>query len=756
MGKNTNLKLMVKLSFILVILGIYSVCQAKIIYVDDSALGANDGSSWTDACIYLQDALAGASSGDEIRVAHGVYAPDSGGGNTVGDRYATFQLKNGVTIKGGYVGLDIPEKSDERAFNIFETILSGNLNEDNDPNLLISFDSCVTVVTGSNTDETAVLDGFTIINSEGTGILVGACIDIDSGNPTIKNCTFIKEDSFPTSLSKSAFSNSNGSSPAITDCTFTSNSTGSLPYSQSSHAIMENDQSSPVLMNCTFKNNKFCMSNSESNIELKNCVFQGNSGTSIEQDGGSLTIQGCSFRENAMSSSISARINGTSCIVFSNGILILKDSTFTGNSFNPGSNPFYSAGIGCINNSNGKLTIADCTFSSNSGGVIQSNSVGRTGLYSGAATINNCVFINNSDRAISGSNFIIQNCRFCGNSASEGSAMYVSESDIHNCIFEANNGSAISIIPSVYRELYNCTFYGNMGTGGVIKNISNKYTLNLTNCILRNNNSNVIEGSDINVTYCNIEGGFPGEGNIDVDPDFVRAGYWADVNNTDMAVNQNDPNAIWVMGDYHLKSQAGRWDSESETWVKDNVSSPCIDAGNINAPIGFEPSPNGGVSNLGAYGRSAEASKTFFEDNNSDVILAGDINGDSIVDYNDLYIVVSQWSLEGNDFINQYPKVTFIEPQDDDQIIWTGKLRLQVQAIDLDGEIVSVEFYLEQRIENSIHSISFSGTKEVDIWSGEISSMYNLGYGTWTARVTATDNEGAVTKSTVTVTIIAP
>ncbi len=53
-------------------------------------------------------------------------------------------------------------------------------------------------------------------------------------------------------------------------------------------------------------------------------------------------------------------------------------------------------------------------------------------------------------------------------------------------------------------------------------------------------------------------------------------------------------------GDYHLKSEAGRWDSNSQTWMQDEVTSPCLDAGDVDGPIGFEPFPNGGVINMGA------------------------------------------------------------------------------------------------------------------------------------------------------------
>jgi len=54
--------------------------QAEIIYVDNDATGMNDVSSWTDAHSFLQDALAGAVSGDEIWIAEGTYYPDDGVG----------------------------------------------------------------------------------------------------------------------------------------------------------------------------------------------------------------------------------------------------------------------------------------------------------------------------------------------------------------------------------------------------------------------------------------------------------------------------------------------------------------------------------------------------------------------------------------------------------------------------------------------------------------------------------------------------
>ena len=61
-------------------------------------------------------------------------------------------------------------------------------------------------------------------------------------------------------------------------------------------------------------------------------------------------------------------------------------------------------------------------------------------------------------------------------------------------------------------------------------------------------------------------------------------------------------------GDFHLKSAAGRWNGT--TWVKDTVTSPCIDAGEASAAYANEPTPNGNRTNMGAYGNMAEASKS--------------------------------------------------------------------------------------------------------------------------------------------------
>ncbi|NIA14507.1 MAG: hypothetical protein GWP08_10530 [Nitrospiraceae bacterium] len=68
---------------------------------------------------------------------------------------------------------------------------------------------------------------------------------------------------------------------------------------------------------------------------------------------------------------------------------------------------------------------------------------------------------------------------------------------------------------------------------------------------------------------------------------------------------------------YHPKSEYGRWDGFQ--WVTDALTSPCVDAGDPAADYSYEPSPNGGRINLGAFGDTAEASKS----NSTNLPVAG-------------------------------------------------------------------------------------------------------------------------------------
>jgi unsaturated chondroitin disaccharide hydrolase len=269
----------------------HSLPQSMTLYVDDDATGANDGSSWTDAFIYLQDALAFAISGDEIQVAQGIYKPDQGVGVTPGDREATFQLINGVVLKGSYAGFGETEPN-ARDIDIYETILSGDLNGDDGPNFENNGENSYHVFhhpNDTNLNTTAILDGFTITAGNSNGShphYYGGGMRNYESSPTVTNCTFAGNSADYFGGGMYNFK----SSPRVTDCVFIGNST---VYGGG----MYNEQSSPTVTNCTFISNSAKgaysdgggMCNFESSSTVTNCTFTGNSA----EDGGGMRNINC-------------------------------------------------------------------------------------------------------------------------------------------------------------------------------------------------------------------------------------------------------------------------------------------------------------------------------------------------------------------------------------------------------------------------------------------------------------------------------
>lgn len=185
----------------------------------------------------------------------------------------------------------------------------------------------------------------------------------------------------------------------------------------------------------------------------------------------------------------------------------------------------------------------------------------------------------------------VAHCLIAGNrsTTTEGAAVYCTDSE------------AVFV---------NCTIADNVSdeSGAGLRTIDSHVTI--ANSILWANLPCQIISDDPNgpsVSYTDIEGGWPGEGNIEGDPQFAEAGSWVD-EHSNLATEPEARGAVFVLGDYHLKSESGRWDPETDQWVVDDVTSPCIDTGDPLYPIGREPPPNGQIVNMGAYGGTAEAS----------------------------------------------------------------------------------------------------------------------------------------------------
>lgn len=170
------------------------------LFVDSRATGANNGTSWADAYNHVQDALAFASTSGlkiwQIWVATGIYKPDRGQGQTLGNRKATFELLSGVTLYGGFSGNEDPAtfNLDNRDFQTNETILSGDLAGNDGPGFAGNAENSYHVVTAKSAAATAILNGFTICagNANGTSDdgRGGGMLMSYAGNPKVANCAF--------------------------------------------------------------------------------------------------------------------------------------------------------------------------------------------------------------------------------------------------------------------------------------------------------------------------------------------------------------------------------------------------------------------------------------------------------------------------------------------------------------------------------------------------------------------------------------
>jgi len=293
-----------------------------------------------------------------------------------------------------------------------------------------------------------------------------------------------------------------------------------------------------------------------------------------------------------------------------------------------------------------------------------------------------------------------------------------SNASIVNCLISENEAwDCAGGIFSNYSgniTITNCTITANRSqwVGAILCYESNA---NVDNCILWANTSP--DGKEfglrswqgrtvpsLTLSYSNILGGESsgdvvptsalnwGPGNIDVDPCFAEPGYW---HPNDTPLDANDD--FWVQGDYHLKSQAGRWkpsiyigldptgdgfvdlsdfaafanfwcekggslpadldnsgcvDSadlslildnyltnySSGAWVLDDVNSACIDAGDPVSDWTAELWPHGKRINIGAYGRTPQASMSL-----STIGNKAELNSDGIVNAEDLALFVEVW-----------------------------------------------------------------------------------------------------------------
>jgi parallel beta-helix repeat protein len=373
----------------------------------------------------------------------------------------------------------------------------------------------------------SILAGFTITNAHDGGIYCNS-------SPTIVNCTIIAN-----STESSGGGIGCSGNPTITNCTITGNSANN--YGGGIYCNNPTRYSSPKITNCVINGN----------------TANKNSGGGIYcGSGSSPTIANCTITANSTASSgggigCSSSPTITNCIITSNLASYDGGGIYYGGSYTT-------------------PTITSCTITDNS-----------AGRYGGGI-----------DCGLSG-NPTITNCTINSNSAGDyggGICCRQSNPPITNCIISANlaNGDGGGIhCGNGSPTITNCTITGNsastnFGAGG-IGSYGSYLPISITNTIVWNNANNSGTGQSAQISaapptpdvwFSCIQDDNPNDANIpfdannyniDDDPCFVEAGFWVDANDPNIIVEPNDPNAVWLDGDYHLL-----------------FASPCIETGDPN------------------------------------------------------------------------------------------------------------------------------------------------------------------------------
>jgi hypothetical protein len=374
-------------------IGAYEV--QTVLMAEPGGLTSGMCESWANAC-ELRYALTSAISGQEIWAAAGTYKPTSGTSRT-----ATFQLKDGVALYGGFAGTETLRTQRDLAAHL--TTLSGDIGTPGS----IS-DNSYHVVRGAGG---ATLDGFTITlgNANGGGSDDGGGGMLNSeSNTALTNITFSGNSAYY----GGGMYNVSGS-PTLTDVTFSGNTATTMGGG------LFNQTDDPTLVKVIFDSNSASngggLYNHYSNSStLTNVTFNANSATNAgggmyNNDGSDPALTNVTFSANTADSG-GGMYNDESDPV-------LTDVIFSSNL------GFYGGGI---HNNLSSPTLTNITFSGNTGDFggglynVTSNPILTNVTFSGN-TVN---FAGSGMYNIGNSNPIIRNTILWGNTAPSGGQIY--------------------------------------------------------------------------------------------------------------------------------------------------------------------------------------------------------------------------------------------------------------------------------------------------------------------------------------------
>ncbi len=537
--------------------------------MDSDAAPGGDGTSWDTAYRFLRDALDEAANIvalNEIRVAEGVYRPhlselDPNGPmasdcceihdtpgcdnaeceavvcgffpaccDTAWDesclvlfdalcdpdlcivtdlRLMSFDLVNGLVLRGGYAGQGAPDP-DARDIELYETILTGDQLGDDGPDFANNDENSHHVVTGYDIDVTPELDGFTVTAGNGAA---GAGLHVLGGSATIRDCRFVGNNggngggaagvSGTVSFLRCVFEFNRAAQAGglygigeitLTDCIFLDNHTGSM-----SAGAVKLGGTIATVTDCRFEGNVAGMnvgglwaesdtvvvvgcdfigngaggaaggaSLSASSLAVRDCTFIDNQ---AGESGGALSIAGEGIVENCIfQGNLSQEQGGAITFWRPSEALPIVNCTFTGNI----AVECDGGAIDCpITSQDGHLVVRNSTFSGNTAG----ERGGAIRTHEKSVTIEDCHFESNQAGTVGGACWFraqdeddainVLRCTLTGNTSDvTGGGMYVlaARSTITDSNFLLNStfyagGLAMHIDEAIVAR---CLFAGNI------------------------------------------------------------------------------------------------------------------------------------------------------------------------------------------------------------------------------------------------------------------------------------------------------
>ena len=512
-----------------------SVAEDRAIYVTQDGAGLKDGSSWGNALAGLQAGLAAAKESGElttVKVLTGDYPLE--------EEIFIGDLSNQTVIRGGYTGVN-DEIGESRS--VFYRAIEGNMRLFRAENSSLVFENL------------AFTNGFFKTTANGFALHLTSC------TTEMRNCA-VRENGG--TLGSGVFYGSiyvyGGSFAArgcdISDNTFAPTDNGADAYGAGLYVGRGTLASVPVtLENCTFSRNKIRVQNRYgyggaicadcTDLRIANCMFDGNyvKKTGVGGEGGAITFR------------------------------VTKDSRTVHT-----------------------CSISDCVFQRNwvggpspSGGCISFLPTGvNSAFYNMNVSLTRCVFKDNGIRPTDDPNAGTGLATDCGDVYFRNSSTKML--GVTNCVFIGTGRRHALRVGYGLIDIYRTTIansaegYGISGETGA--------NITLKDSIIWGNASGGITLSGATLTsasYCDLQDGQAGTGNVQVDPLFADDGWG------------------------HLLSEAGYYAGggfSGGAWTVGTATSPVLDAADPASAVGDEPQPNKHLANIGAYAGTEVASKS--------------------------------------------------------------------------------------------------------------------------------------------------